>query len=59
MDLGPSFGGETKSLYELSEIRGAFHGNRRNVMQQKMMASDQISVGCGSYFERSYTSGAR
>lgn len=59
MDLGPSLGGETKSLYELSEIRGAFQGKRRNVMQQKMMANDQISVGCGSYFERSYTSGAR
>lgn len=45
MDLGPSLGGETKSLYELSETRGAFHGNRRRVMQQKMMARDQISVG--------------
>jgi hypothetical protein len=59
MELGPSLGGETKSLYELSESRGAFHGNRRSVMQQNMMASDQISVGCGSYLERSYTSGAR
>jgi hypothetical protein len=43
----------------LSDIRGAFHGNRRKVMQQKMIASDQMSVGCGSYLDRSYTSGAR
>jgi hypothetical protein len=59
IDLGPSFGGAMKSLYELSEIRGAFQGKRRNVMQQNIIASDQMSVGCGSYFERSYTSGAR
>jgi hypothetical protein len=52
-DLGPSFGGATKSLYELSVRRGAFQGNRRSVMQQKMMASDQISAGWGSYLERS------
>ena len=45
IDLGPSLGGETKSLYELSETRGAFHGNRRSVIQQNMMASDQMSVG--------------
>jgi hypothetical protein len=45
MDLGPSFGGEMKSLYELSETRGAFHGNRRKVMQQNIIASDQMSVG--------------
>jgi hypothetical protein len=45
IDLGPSFGGETNSLYELSDTRGAFQGNRRNVMQQKMIASDQMSVG--------------
>lgn len=43
--LGPSFGGDTKSLYELSDTRGAFHGNRRSVIQQKMMARDQMSVG--------------
>ena len=59
IDLGPSLGGETKSLYELSETRGAFHGNRRSVIQQNMIARDQMSVGCGSYLERSYTSGAR
>lgn len=53
IDLGPSLGGDTNNLYELSDTLGAFHGNRRNVMQQKMMASDQISVGCGSYLERS------
>jgi hypothetical protein len=45
MDFGPSLGGDTKSLYELSEMRGAFQGKRRSVMQQKIMASDQISVG--------------
>jgi hypothetical protein len=45
MDRGPSLGGDTKSLYELSEIRGAFQGNRRSVMQQNMIASDQMSVG--------------
>lgn len=45
MDFGPSLGGETKSLYELSETRGAFHGKRRNVMQQNIMANDQMSVG--------------
>ena len=59
IDLGPSLGGETKSLYELSEMRGAFQGNRRSVMQQNMIARDQMSVGWGSYLERSYTSGAR
>lgn len=53
IDLGPSLGGDTKSLYELSDMRGAFHGNRRSVMQQNMMARDQMSVGCGSYLERS------
>lgn len=40
-------------------VRGCFHGKRRKVMQQKMIASDQISVGRGSYFFSSYTSGAR
>ena len=55
----PGVGGEAKSLYELSVMRGIFHGNRRNDMQQKMIASDQISAGCGSYFRSSYTSGAK
>lgn len=41
----PGVGVEANSLYELSVIRGIFHGNRRRDMQQKMMASDQISVG--------------
>jgi hypothetical protein len=45
--------------YELSEIRGAFHGNRRSVMQQKIMAMDQMSAILGSYLAWSYTSGAR
>lgn len=40
-------------------VRGCFHGKRRKVMQQKMIASDQTSVGRGSYFFSSYTSGAR
>jgi len=41
----PGVGGDAKSLYELSVIRGIFHGNRRSDIQQKMMASDQISAG--------------
>lgn len=40
-------------------VRGCFHGKRRRVIQQKMIASDQTSVGRGSYFFSSYTSGAR
>lgn len=40
-------------------VRGCFQGKRRKVMQQKMIASDQTSVGRGSYFFSSYTSGAR
>lgn len=52
-------GGEEKSLKELSDCRGAFQGNRRSVMQQKMMARDQTSAGCGSYFISPHTSGAR
>lgn len=46
----PGVGGDAKSLYELSVIRGIFQGNRRSDMQQKIMARDQISVGWGSYF---------
>jgi hypothetical protein len=53
MDFGPSLGGDMKSLYELSDTRGAFHGKRRNVMQQKMIASDHTSVGWGSYLDTS------
>jgi hypothetical protein len=41
----PGVGGDAKSLYELSVIRGIFHGNRRSDMQQKIIASDQISAG--------------
>lgn len=55
----PGVGGDAKSLYELSVNRGIFQGKRRNDMQQKIIASDQISGGCGSYFRSSYTSGAR
>lgn len=55
----PGVGGETKSLNELSVTRGCFHGNRRRVMQQKMIANDHMSVAVGSYFRSSYTSGAR
>ncbi len=46
----PGVGGEAKSLYEFSVMRGIFQGNRRNDMQQNMMANDQISAGWGSYF---------
>lgn len=52
-------GSAMNSLYELSVTLGAFHGNLRNVMHAKMIASDQMSAGCGSYFLSSYTSGAR
>ena len=45
----PAVGEDTKSLYELSVVRGSFHGNRRSVMHAKMIAIDQMSVGWGSY----------
>ena len=45
----PGVGGEINSLNELSVTRGAFHGNLRRDMQANIIASDQISVGCGSY----------
>ena len=45
----PGVGGEMKSLYELSVMRGAFHGNLLSDMQANIIARDQISVGCGSY----------
>lgn len=54
-----SSGSEEKSLKELSDIRGAFQGKRRRDMQQKMMASDQISAGWGSYLRSLQTSGER
>jgi len=41
----PGVGADAKSLYELSVIRGIFHGNRLNDIQQNMMARDQISAG--------------
>jgi hypothetical protein len=41
----PGVGGEANSLYELSVIRGIFQGKRRKDMQQKIIASDQISGG--------------
>jgi hypothetical protein len=41
----PGVGADAKSLYELSVIRGIFHGNLRNDMQQKIIARDQISAG--------------
>lgn len=46
----PGVGGDAKSLYELSVILGIFHGNLLKDIQQKMIARDQMSVGCGSYF---------
>lgn len=49
----PGVGGDAKSLYELSVMRGIFQGKRRRDMQQKMIASDQISVGWGSYLRSS------
>ena len=49
----PGVGAEAKSLYELSVMRGIFQGNRRRDMQQKMIASDQISAGWGSYLRSS------
>jgi hypothetical protein len=49
----PGVGGDTKSLYELSTMRGCFHGNLRRVMQQKIIANDQMSVAVGSYFRSS------
>lgn len=55
----PGLGGDTKSLYDISERRGIFQGNRRRDMHAKMIANDQISTGCGSYLLLSYTSGAR
>jgi hypothetical protein len=42
-------GGEMKSRNELSDVRGAFHGNRRRLIQQKMIAIDQMSAIRGSY----------
>ena len=46
----PGVGGEMNSLNELSVMRGAFHGNLLSDMQANIIARDQISVGCGSYF---------
>lgn len=55
----PGVGADANSLKELSVRRGAFQGKRRRDMQAKITAKDQMSVGCGSYFGLSYTSGAR
>ena len=38
-------GGMENNRKELSDCRGAFHGKRLKVIQQKMIASDQISAG--------------
>lgn len=57
--VGRGSGGIEKSRKELSDCRGAFQGNRRRVMQQKMMANDQTSAGWGSYLRSWQTSGAR
>lgn len=40
----PGVGLAANSLYELSVMRGIFQGKRRRVMQQKMMARDQMST---------------
>ena len=55
----PGLGADTKSLYDISERRGIFQGNRRRDMHAKMIAKDQMSTGCGSYLLLSYTSGAK
>ena len=52
-------GADTKSLYDVSERRGIFQGNRRRDMHAKIIAKDQTSTGCGSYLLLSYTSGAK
>lgn len=49
----PGVGSDAKSLYELSVILGTFQGNLRKDMQQKMMASDQMSTAEGSYLRSS------
>ena len=54
-----SSGFEQNSLKDLSDSRGAFHGNRLSDMQQKMIARDQISAGCGTYLISLQTSGAK
>jgi hypothetical protein len=54
-----SVGCVVKSLYELSDVFGHFQGKRRSVMQQKIIASDQTSTSCASYFFWVKTSGAR
>lgn len=59
VDCCKSSGFEQNSLKDLSESRGAFHGNRLSDMQQKMIARDQISAGCGSYLISTQTSGAK
>lgn len=41
----PGVGVDANILYELSVIRGIFQGNRLNDIQQKMIASDQMSTG--------------
>jgi hypothetical protein len=53
------FGEDAKFLNEGSDMRGAFQGKRRMTIQQKIIANDQISAGCGSYRISVHTSGAR
>ncbi|GMF04168.1 unnamed protein product [Ambrosiozyma monospora] len=38
---------------------GTFHGNFLSVIQQYIMAADQISTGLGSYLLKTQTSGAK
>lgn len=54
-----SSGSEAKSLKDTSDIRGDFHGKRRSIMQQRMMASDHTSDATGSYLISEQTSGDR
>lgn len=55
----PGEGSDTNNLNELSSSLGCFQGNRRKVIQQNIIAKDQISAARGSYFFPSYTSGAK
>lgn len=55
----PGVGGDANSLYELSVIRGIFHGNLRSDIQAKIIARDHMSADWGSYSRSPYTSGAK
>jgi hypothetical protein len=54
-----SVGWVMNSLKELSVDLGHFHGKRRKVIQQNIIARDQMSTFCASYCFWLNTSGAR